>query len=71
MDTQTVALLCVEAVGAFRLQAVAEAGDRCQAGLEYGQVGSRTLASEQKSGVELRNACSVLCGFGFTIFSGW
>ncbi len=70
MDPQATAQLCMEAMGTIRIQTVAKAGDRCPIGLEYGQIGPWSLATEQESCAELWNAHILFCGFGLAAPEG-
>lgn len=70
MDTQATAMLRMEAVGAFRLLAVAQAGNRCTLGLEYSQVCTRSLVAKQKPCAELWNVHVILCGLGIAAPTG-
>lgn len=61
-----VKMLSLEAMGSIRLPAVEKAGRGASAGLEYGQVGTRPVAFEWESGIDIRLADKVLCGNGNT-----
>jgi len=60
MDSTQVTLLSVEAVGTLGLSQAQAAWSQASTGLEYGQIGARPVATEQKPSPVLRADKQVL-----------
>ena len=64
LDQAAAALLPLEAMGPPGLPGAAEARGQPGSGVEHGQIGPRSLASEPKSGAGVCSAGTVLCSSG-------